>query len=253
MALFSKIRSREEFILGPEVKSLQIDGSNGAITWVPVDGGAARVVAEKEVRGLSVEGLEHILADLRVESTSLEGTMILRAIMPSKSFGINASIAFTVYASPDQIGDFQGHTSNGAISVGVPFSGKLNLRTSNGRIELQAGSGEINAATSNGSIRFSKILLQGTSSLRTSNGAIVGQTEFAEDGTYRFQTSNGAIELRIPHDSPGSFEARTSNGSIEFRVGDDQVGGRKRVALERSAHPQVTMATSNGSISVLGY
>ena len=253
MALFSKVSSREDFLLGPEVNSIQIYGFNGAITWMPMDEGAVRIMAEKQVRGLNRGSLEDILAELKVESVSSEGTMILRAIRPNGAFGINASVAFTVYASPEQISDFQAHTSNGAISVKVFFSGKLDLRTSNGRIALQSGNGEVNATSSNGRIQFGKIALQGSSSMRTSNGGIEGQAEFAKDGSYRFETSNGAIELRIPHDSPGSFQARTSNGGIEFRVGEDQVKGRKRVAVQRSANPSVTIITSNGSISVLGY
>ncbi|NLL43341.1 MAG: DUF4097 domain-containing protein [Firmicutes bacterium] len=253
MALFSKVSSQEEFSLGPKIESISIQGFNGAIAWLPLDGGAPRIVAEKEVRGLSLGGLDQILADLQIECDISEGKIALRSINSPKALGINAKVDFSVYVSPEQIKHFQAITSNGAVSVEVPTCGKLDLTTSNGRIMLQSGQGEINAKTSNGRIEFGLLALEGYSSLRTSNGRIAGQAKFATDGRYTIDTSNGSIELRIPHDSSGSFQARTSNGHVKFEVGDTQLNGRKQVVLEKGDNPSISLATSNGNITVLGY
>lgn len=253
MALFSKVGAREEFPLGPEIDSISIQGFNGGIVWLPEDGGEPRIVAEKEVRGLSLGGLEQILADLKIERDVSDGKIALRSVSPVKGFGINAQVSFTVYASPDRIRAFQGTTSNGVISVEAASRGKLDLRTSNGRIMLYSGQGEVQARTSNGRIEFGSLALEGRSSLRTSNGRITGQVKFAPDGRYTFETSNGNIELRIPQDSPGSFQARTSNGHIKFEVGETQLNGRKEAVLQRSDNPEVLLSTSNGNINVIGY
>lgn len=254
MSFFAKVNRQEEFLLPEGVQTLQIQGFNGSISWEPLDGGAGRIVAEKEVSSLSARGLEQILAELRVEDESTPGKKVLRAVKPSNMpLLVNCKVAFTIYASSEQIMELQAQTSNGAIRLEAPFTGKMNLRTSNGRIQLREGQGEVEATTSNGRIEFGKLQLQGTSSLRTSNGRIEGQVEFSQEGRYSFETSNGAIELRVPRDTPGSFRAKSSNGQIEFNLEGDHAIGRKEVSIQRSPRPSVTLATSNGAISVIGY
>lgn len=254
MGLFSRVGKREDIPLSSEINALELQGFNGSIKWVPVDGGGARIVVEKEVRGLNAGVLDDVLEEIKVESTSSQGKLVLRAINPRRSFGLfSVQVRFTVYASPEQIGDFQARTSNGAITVDVPFSGKLHLKTANGRVVLRSGSGEVQITTSNGRVELGKFIFQGSSTVRTSNGGISGQVEFPEDGSYTFQTTNGSIELRVPHDTPGSFQATTSNGGVEFRVGNDHMEGSKQVEVRRSASPSVKVSTSNGTIEVLGY
>ncbi|HKM42376.1 MAG TPA: DUF4097 family beta strand repeat-containing protein [Limnochordia bacterium] len=254
MDLFVKKRIQEEFVLHEEINSIELIGFSGSISWLPVEGAGPCIVAEKEVRGLSSGAVDEVLEELKVESTISQGKMVLRAEKPIRPFGlVTSQVSFRVYASPDQIEEFFAQTSNGTISLDVDFHGKLDLRTANGRIELQSGKGQVNATTSNGRVTFGKLALQGLSSVRTSNGRIEGQAEFAADGNYLFETSNGAIELRMPHDTPGSFRVTTSNGKVTFGVGEDKVAGGKQVTIDRGEGPSVRIATSNGSVSVLGY
>lgn len=254
MDLFVKKRARETFSISEEVNFIELEGFNGSITWLPVDAEGPRVVAEKEVRGLSSSVVDEVLDGLRVESTISQGRMVLRADMPIRPLSlVTAQISFKLYALPRQIKEFRARTRNGSISLGVDFQGQLELRTANGRVELQSGEGQVNLATSNGRISFGKLVLQGSSSAQTSNGRIEGQAVFAAAGNYLFETSNGAIELRIPHDTPGTFNLTTSNGKVSFGVGDSQVAGGKRAVIERGQGPNVRIATSNGNISVIGY
>jgi DUF4097 and DUF4098 domain-containing protein YvlB len=254
MGLFSRVGKREEFPVSSEINALELHGFNGSVQWVPVDEEGARIVVEKEVRGLNAGVLDEVLEDLNVESTSSQGKLVLRAVNPRRSFGLfSVQVCFTVYASPEQIGDFQARTSNGSITVDVPFNGKLHLKTANGRVVLQSGSGEVQITTSNGRVDLGKFIFQGSSSVRTSNGGISGQVEFPEDGSYTFQSTNGSIQLRVPHDTPGSFQVATSNGGVEFRVGNDHMEGSKQVEIQRSSSPSVKISTSNGTIEVLGY
>ncbi len=254
MGFFTKVGKREDFPLDGGVQAIQIQGFNGAISWEPMDGGPARVVVEKEVSGISASGLDQILAGLKIEDRSSQGRMVLQAVQPPQRFGfVNTKVTFKVYAPPEQIGEFQAQTSNGAIALEEPFSGKVSLRTTNGRVQLRSGQGEVEVITSNGRIEFGKLVLTGNSAMRTSNGRIAGQVEFSGEGIYLFETRNGAIELRVPHDTRGSFRATTSNGQVEFDVGEDHAVGRKQVTIERSTSPQITIATANGGISVLGY
>lgn len=254
MGFFSKVGEQEEYPVTSEIASIQFEGFNGAIQWLPVDGGEERVVVEKEVRGLNPDTLQEVLERIIIENTSSQGKLVLKAKCSHRPLGLfNVQVRFTVYASPEKIRDFQATTSNGAITVDVPYSGRLQLRTANGRIVLRSGSGQVDITTSNGRIELGKLVFQGSSRIRTSNGSISGQVEFSQDGSYSFQTSNGSIELRVPNSTPGMFQATTSHGSIQFLLGEERYEGRKHVRVERSASPSVDISTSNGSIDVIGY
>lgn len=254
MSPFARIAKQKVFDVGSKIRSIEIHGFNGAITWTPIDAGAPRIVAEKEVRGLSQDMVEGELEELQVEKHISDGKMVLRATKPLKPFGITSyQVRFTLYASPQQITEFAARTSNGAIVVDASFNGRLDLKSSNGKISLRSGSGNVHIRTSNGRVDLGNLSLQAPSSVRTSNGPIFGQVAFPRDGLYSFETSNGSIELRVSHNTLGSIDARTSNGRVEFRVGEDQVEDRRQVNVQRGDGPSIRVSTSNGGISILGF
>lgn len=254
MSLFAKVSKREEFPIKEGFRAIELSGYNGSIRWVPLDGDGARIVAEKEAQGFSSQVLSEFLEDLRFEDHSTDEQMVLRAVEPPRPFGVVSSqVRLIVYASPQQIVDFQAQTSNGSIKVQTPFNGRLRLTTSNGSVTLQSGTGNVDIRTSNGRIELGQLCLRESSSVRSSNGRIAGQVELPDRGNYLFESNNGAIDLRVPHDTPGLFEATTSNGRIEFNVGEDRILERNRVTIQRRQGPTVRLATSNGKITVMGY
>ena len=124
-----------------------------------------------------------------------------------------------------------GRSPGADLEVTVPFATRVDLRNSNGNIEVQ-GVHESGAITS-------------------SNGKIVLQSV---TGDFRIRTSNGSVTIR---QSEGSFDVETSNGSISFS-GSMAPGGHNRlmtsngsvsVALETEPSVAVDASTSNGSIS----
>lgn len=252
---FTTLRFVEEFLIGQEIQNLELTGFNGSINWEPFDGGPARVVAAKEVKGLREETVRELLEKLRVENWATEGKLTLRAINPLRnSFGLNnCQVRFSVYCPPEQIREFSARTSNGSIRIKAPFRGTLKLNTSNGSISLTEAVGAVEAKTSNGRIAFDQLVLTTPSVLLTSNGRIAGQLELAGEGNYRIGTSNGSISLRLPNSSRGSFRAATSNGRVEFALGDCQSAGKKEVIFRSGEGPHLDITTSNGTISVVGY
>ncbi len=100
MGLFSRVGKREEFPVSSEINALELHGFNGSVQWVPVDEEGARIVVEKEVRGLNAGVLDEVLEDLNVESTSSQGKLVLRAVNPRRSFGLfSVQVCFTVYVT----------------------------------------------------------------------------------------------------------------------------------------------------------
>lgn len=126
-----------------------------------------------------------------------------------------------------------GTTANGEIELtGV---GDVDVRTSNGRIELEDVSGSVDAETSNGRVIGRELNGDGVR-VRTSNGGIELKLGEAQDVEAR--TSNGPIELSVPQ-ATYRVTAETSNGSEDIGVDDDPNG-----QFELELH------TSNGSITV---
>lgn len=255
----SLVATREEYAIGPTTSSISLSSYNGTITWMPVNAyEQSVVVVEKEVRGSLNAAMEKFLDRIKVEDHSSGSSMVLRVMQPKRPFGVTSSeVRFTVYASPEQIREFQGHTSNGSIKIDADFYGLLNLKTSNGSIILRSGVGEITLRTSNGNIDLGTTRFTDSSSVRTSNGRIEGVVFFPLYGSYSFENSNGRIDLRMPHDTGGTFDVSTSNGTVDFRLGRDVITGQRTVFITRGNRPSIRVKASNGSISVresdLGY
>ncbi len=120
-------------------------------------------------------------------------------------------------------------TSNGRIELhGMQGSGTL--RTSNGEIVLEDAKGEFDVSTSNGSIDVRA--LEGSATLHTSNGRV---TVREAAGAFDIETSNGSIDFTGQMTPGGSNKMETSNGSVSIR-------------LEGTPSLKVDASTSNGAV-----
>ena len=133
--------------------------------------------------------------------------------------------------------------------ITVPAKTDVDLRTSNGRIELVGIEGSGRLETSNGEISLDDV--KGDFDGGTSNGRIDIDTL---EGSVELDTSNGAVSVR---DAKGEFELETSNGRISFS-GELVAGGNNRlvtsngqvdVELEGTPSVRIEAATSTGEIT----
>ena len=126
-------------------------------------------------------------------------------------------------------------SSNGGLKV-RGGTGKLDLKTSNGTIEIEAAAATC-AETSNGNVRFSGSLQKGSHSL---------------------ETSNGSVELKLLPSTQFQFEASTTNGTVTNRfpglqtrsgkTGSNRLAGL--VGSGTAADVDLKLETSNGSITI---
>jgi len=126
--------------------------------------------------------------------------------------------------------DVELETSNGMISLnGIEGTGTL--RTSNGKIVLENVKGDFEGRTSNGKIEVGT--LEGTALLSTSNGGL----DFQEvTGEVDAETSNGRISYSGDMIAGGGNRLITSNGNV-----DVELLGIPSIELDAS--------TSNGDIT----
>lgn len=135
------------------------------------------------------------------------------------------------------------------IKVTVPAGMALNLKTSNGGIDV---SGTVLGGvlrTSNGSITLKDV--KGSFDGSTSNGSV---EVTAMEGSGLFKTSNGRIDIK---GHVGDCNSSTSNGSITFS-GEMKAGGQNRlttsngsVTVQLKGTPSVSLnaSTSNGKVT----
>jgi hypothetical protein len=144
-------------------------------------------------------------------------------------FGTDAGADITVTLPADTNIDLR--TSNGGIEVvDIQNSGKL--RTSNGRISLENVKGEFEINTSNGDIDF--------------------RGEMTDGGMNQLTTSNGSVEVTLLGEPSVKLDATTSNGEIicELPIVATESGVKRLVGVVGGGDAVLVVKTSNGSIAV---
>ena len=122
----------------------------------------------------------------------------------------------------------------------VPKGTELDLKTSNGKIQVEGDAAAVRAASSNGSIHIGEA--RGAVKASTSNGSIAID---AARGNIRAETSNGSIRAKlVEHDGQDLF-LRTSNGSIKLWAAGD-------LSADVEAHCSNGSVTTDFPVSVSG-
>lgn len=145
-------------------------------------------------------------------------------------------------------GDTDLETSNGKIEIKAAV-GDIDAHTSSGAIEIQDVKGYITAHTSNGAIHVAGIT--GVSELETSNGHIETEVPLIGQNGLRVHTSNGAIVLHLAPDLNADLEVKTSNGKIALEDIEVVVGEISKNTLRGKigrGGNKILCRTSNGSI-----
>jgi len=212
-------RFTDDFTLDEDIAVIELDDATGSVR-VTGSEGASEITVERTV---SYMGNRDIGETHDVDGDTLE----------LGNCGRFCSVDYTIEGPMGlEIG---GTTANGAIELtGV---GEVDVRTSNGRIELEDVSGSVEAETSNGRVIGRELNGDGVR-VRTSNGGI--ELELGEAQDVEARTSNGAIQLSVP-DGTYRVTTETSNGSEDIGVDDDPDG-----------EFELELRTSNGSITVTG-
>lgn len=150
-------------------------------------------------------------------------------------------------------GAIEAHTSNGPVAVRDGGSSPVEIETSNGKVIAEEIEGPVTARTRNGKIELRDC--PGKIDAATSNGSIDidAASGVAAEGI-EARTSNGRMSCLLPENFAGDVDARTSNGKIhcEFPV-TAEPGERKRSRLRGrigAGGPALRFTTSNGPIDI---
>jgi len=140
-------------------------------------------------------------------------------------------------------------TSNGMIELrGMEEAGTL--RTSNGKIVVENVRSELTARTSNGSIEVTSF--EGSVDLETSNGSIRFTGELTPGGRNKMTTSNGSVTVSLQGTPSVRLDATTSNGTVTSKlpVLTTSTGDHHLAGTIGDGEAELTIHTSNGSVTI---
>jgi len=143
-------------------------------------------------------------------------------------------------------------TTNSSINI-QNISGDANARATNGNIVVSDIRGDIKANTTNGKVDVKKVF--GNIDAQSTNGSIY--SEIVEVYTLKemhFKTTNGGITIYIPKDINVDFDARTTHGKIytDFPILIQGEINKTHIAGKiNKGGPLIYLKTTNGGIKIL--
>ena len=194
------------------------------------------------------EGAEENCQQMVSDIAANDGVLTIQAVKPAGSWSSSTSYVLKV---PPTV-SLELRTSNGRVEVGQ-VAGNVAIKTSNGRVEVKEIEGDVTVDTSNGRIVAENIL--GTVDLETSNGS-VSLSGMLAGADNQVRTSNGSIKLGLLPESALTVAAQTSNGSLRCNLASDEfrATGSKRkktfVVGDGNTDTFLKLRTSNGSVTI---
>lgn len=203
---------REEFrFTTGEHTIVEVRIDDGSVKVVGGASGVVEVVFDNQARAADRAGAQALLESLRFEA--IQDGDVVRVKASSLTLGGGVWTSVTLRVPPRAI--------------------ELDIRTEDGRLEIERVSGAIVAETGDGRIRMADV--EGTVKLRTGDGSITGENL---TGDFDVLTGDGRIRL---DGNFGQLRVVTGDGSIRVRV-----SGRDMTTLSNDW----SLRTSDGSIEL---
>ncbi len=230
---------------------LQLYAVNGSVEIVGVSNLAkAEIRGEMRVESDSRSDAEEHLGLLDVEVDSLDSSLIVRTMQPTRSDGRNYIVHYHLRvpanwrAAVDQ--------SNGEIRL-IGLMSAATVRADNGEVFAESLEDSLLAGVVNGSLVLKNIY--GSVSAEMVNGSISGDVSLPPDGECVLKMTNGPIMLRIPVSTSARFSAGTVNGTVQVHglTFYDLQSSRKSVqGTLGQGRGRIELKSVNGDIVVSG-
>ena len=227
------------FVVG-ETPRVVVSGDNGRIIVKPGTDGTVRVQATlRKPDDLKYEVTQE------GHSISVEAKKKRRGFL---NFGDSPGADIEITAPLNTRVELR--TSNGGVEVyGMHQSGTV--RTSNGKIVMEDLIGDFDLSTTNGSVTIT--LARGTFDVETVNGRIEFDGEIVPGGINRMTTVNGSVEIKLQGTPSVKLEASSGNGSVttRFPILTTSTGDKRHlVGTIGVGDAELFVRTINGSVTI---
>ncbi|HKB06505.1 MAG TPA: sigma-70 family RNA polymerase sigma factor [Gemmataceae bacterium] len=247
--------------------TVTVEVFNGGVTVVADSSGAVDAKLTKQSQAtteeLAKEGLKNIEIEMKQDKDNVR--IVARRVddkdrtsqeQVSAEIRVPAGAVLNLKTSNGGVqvaggtGAIEIDTSNGPIQV-KDGKGGLKLTSRNGGIAVTGATGRVELKTSNGPIDLQAENVMATA--RTSNGQVRFRGSLAA-GAHTFTTSNGRIALTLPAEAKFKVDATTSLGGIntDFGVGASARTGHAQLKTTVGEDPKttITLQTNNGGIEI---
>jgi DUF4097 and DUF4098 domain-containing protein YvlB len=257
------VQSSSQTVPAEELSKIIATTPDGEIDVQPTDTGAATLDITKRVRTrLGERKAESYFDRMTVDISTAGATLSIIGDVPDYTLGVGFSIDYALRVPKgmalelrtsdgnidvDEIaGELQARTSDGDITV-VNTAG-AELRTSDGDIRVESVEGDISAVTSDGDITIASVT--GELSARSSDGDIScsdisNAIELQlSDGDATIRNARGGITART---SDGELDIENVEGPVELKTSDGDI----LLSLADSSEAEsITCTSSDGNIRV---
>jgi len=212
---------------------IEILNVNGQITAQAATGGKVEVTAERSASAPTDEQARELLNAVQMREEVGAGRVRIETIAPKMRLG--------------------GHKAS--FVVRVPPGVHVDLRTVNGGVRLDNVGGEVRATTTNGGVRGT-VGAATLVEVRTTNGGVeLALAGALGDGAdVRLSSVNGGVRLAVPADTKAAVQARCVNGRVD--VGDLPIAvegeqTRRRVqGTLNGGGARIDLQTTNGGVTL---
>jgi hypothetical protein len=210
----------------PASGPVKVDATpNGGIAVSGWNGGEIRVLARVSARSDDASPKE--VADaVRIE---VQGTIHATGPAQSRHRGWDVSYRISTPSSSD----LDLRSTNGGIDIGG-VGGNIEFETMNGGVSVKDLAGRVHGRTTNGGVRV-----------------VLGGTEWSGPG-FDVETTNGGVQIQVPQGYNAHLETGTVNGGIRTDIPvtvQGHVGHRLSTDLGKGG-ATVRAVTTNGGVSI---
>ncbi len=246
---------------------LNVDNTNGKVEIVGVSGiNQVTVKATKVIHGSSDKGFELLTFeakqngnDVTINAQKGDGwsgllsnrwidiQVTVPAYMIAKVENSNGEINLSNLDNPTAQHLIQ--NGNGAIRISQVKAGRLDVKNSNGIINLQSITATLNSSNDNGSIKaFDSTLNLGQ--IKNGNGEVEINGRLQQTTNGSIETGNSSVKLRLEQIGDVRFDISTGNGSIEYNKGGSFQSRNDHHLVTNGTGPTIRVNTGNGSVKV---
>lgn len=211
---------------------IEVRNDNGAITVEPgTTADRIEVHAERIAKASTDAGARDLLKQVEIKEEASAASVLLETRGPHTWLSKHYEVRYTLK---------------------VPRSVHVQVRTTNGGMQLSRLPNDIVARTTNGSIHADD--LSGRVEVTTTNGGVDAfLTAVPQDGS-RIETTNGAVSVKVPASLNADLSAHVTNGGISVGDGLSFTASEKtRRSVEgrlNAGGGRLELSTTNGGIQV---
>ena len=235
---------------GIGAERIVVETSNGNIGVAGTSDGVVRVQIRKVVRAPSLSEAEDYARDVQVFVERKGSAVHVRKEHPRFPRDVQVEVSYDILC-PTRL-DIDLRTSNGNIEI-RDVEAVTQVKTTNGNVQFRGNPGYLEIKTSNGNIRASVIQLRDEAQFETTNGmvAVVVHSGIAPISAV---TTNGSIDVTLPADFSGKLDASTVNGRARSTFDIPHPAGSRQNRLSgplgSGGDTLVQLRAVNGNVSL---